>query len=29
VRGSAGITHLGAAQGEFTRLSFGFGGDLK
>lgn len=27
--GSVGATHLGAAQGDFTRLSFGFGGGLK
>ena len=27
--GSVGVTHLGAAQGEFTRLSFGFGSGLK
>lgn len=29
VTGSAGVTHLGSAQGEFTRFSFGFGGGLK
>jgi hypothetical protein len=29
VTGSVGVTHLGAAQGEFTRLSFGFGSGLK
>jgi hypothetical protein len=27
--GSLGVTHLGAAQDEFTRFSFGFGGGLK
>jgi hypothetical protein len=27
--GGVGVTHLGAAQGEFTRLSFGFGSGLK
>jgi len=27
--GSAGVTHLGAPQGEFTRFSFGLGGGLK
>ena len=29
VTGSVGVTHLGAAQGEFTRFSFGFGSGLK
>jgi hypothetical protein len=27
--GSVGVTHLGAAPGEFTRFSFGFGAGLK
>jgi hypothetical protein len=27
--GGVGVTHVGAAQGEFTRLSFGFGSGLK
>jgi hypothetical protein len=29
VSGSVGVTHVGAAQGEFTRFSFGFGSGLK
>jgi hypothetical protein len=29
VTGSVGVTHVGAAQGEFTRFSFGFGSGLK
>ena len=29
VTGGVGVTHLGAAQGEFTRFSFGFGSGLK
>ena len=29
VTGSVGVTHLGAAQGGFTRFSYGFGSGLK